>query len=290
MKLTNIMQNRMSVSFEVFPPKEDKPLEPVMNTLDRLSELSPDMISCTHGAGGTNKGRQSEILQYIVSLGTMAMANYTCISNRRSDVLELVREYSGFGVDTFLALRGDYPKGQHSTFGDFDYGCQLIEFIRRHFPETEIAGGCYPEKHLESPTLETEYQVMRAKQEAGADFFVSQLCHDLDNFFRFRDGVRSAGVDLPIVFGLMPVLSKTPTLNMALSNGCSIPRELAEIVGKYGESPEDFKKAGIAYTLRQISRLREEGVDGMHIFALNKYEDVTGIVLEAGLLTKKTDE
>ena len=131
---------------------------------------------------------------------------------------------------------------------------------------------------------------MRAKQEAGADFFVSQLCHDLDNFFRFRDGVRSAGVDLPIVFGLMPVLSKTPTLNMALSNGCSIPRELAEIIGKYGESPEDFKKAGIAYTLRQIKRLREEGVDGMHIFALNKYEDVTGIVLEAGLLTKKTDE
>lgn len=290
MKLTDIIPNRMSVSFEVFPPKEDKPLEPVLNTLDHLAKLSPDMISCTHGAGGTNKGRQSEILQYIASLGTIPMANYTCIANRRSDVLELVSEYRDFGVGTFLALRGDYPKGQHSTLGDFDYGCQLISFIRQNFPELEIAGGCYPEKHLESPSLETEYQVMLAKQEAGADFLVSQLCHDLDNFFRFRDGARSAGVKLPIVFGLMPVLSKTPTLNMALSNGCSIPRELAEIIGKYGENPEDFKQAGIAYTLLQIERLLKEGVEGMHVFALNKYEDVTRIVLEAGLLSKKTDE
>lgn len=280
----------MSVSFEVFPPKADKPLEPVMNTLDHLAELSPDMISCTHGAGGTNKGRQSEILQYIASLGTAPMANYTCIANRRDDVIRLVSEYKSFGVGTFLALRGDYPKGQSSTLGDFDRGCQLIEFIRRSFPDTEIGGACYPEKHLESPCIETEYAMMLAKQEAGADFLVTQLCHDLDNFFRFREGARAAGVTLPIVFGLMPVLSKTPTINMALSNGCSIPKELAEIIGKYGEAPEDFKKAGIAYTLRQIERLVREGVDGMHIFALNKYEDVTSIVLQAGLSSKKADE
>ena len=290
MKLTDIIKNRMSVSFEVFPPKSDKPLEPVMNTLDRLAQLSPDMISCTHGAGGTNKGRQSEILQYIVSLGIAPMSNYTCIANRKDDVLRLVSEYRDFGVGTFLALRGDYPKGQHSTLGDFDYGCQLIDFIRRSFPELEIAGACYPEKHLESADMETEYRIMLAKQEAGADFLVSQLCHDLDNFFRFRDSARSAGVKLPFVFGLMPVLSKNATLSMALSNGCSIPRELAEIIGKYGESPEDFRQAGIDYTLRQIERLLREGVEGMHIFALNKYEDVTRIVLESGLMKKKSDE
>ena len=288
MKLTDIIQDRMSVSFEVFPPKADQPLEPVMHTLDRLAALRPDMISCTHGAGGTNKGRQSEILQYIVSLGIPPMANYTCIANRREDVLRLVEEYRDLGVGTFLALRGDYPPGQHSTLGDFDYGCQLIGFLRQHFPALEIAGACYPEKHLESPDMETEYRVMLAKQEAGADLLVSQLCHDLDNFFRFRDGARRSGVRMPLVFGLMPVLAKNPTLNMALSNGCSIPRELAEIIGKYGESPEDFRQAGIAYTLRQIERLRREGVDGLHIFALNKYEDVTRIVRQSGLLPGET--
>ena len=285
MKLTEIMNERMSISFEVFPPKEDKPLEPLMGTLDRHMGFRPDMISCTHGAGGTNKGRQSEILQYIASLGTLPMSNYTCIANRKSDVLELVREYLDFGVKIFLGLRGDYPKGQHSTLGDFDYGCQLIGFIRENFPALELAGGCYPEKHLESPDMETEYRVMLAKQDAGADFLVSQLCHDLDNFFRFRDGARKNGVSLPVVFGLMPVLGKDSTLRMALSNGCSIPKELAEIIGKYGESAEDFKKAGKEYTLRQITRLRAEGVDGLHIFALNKYDDVAEIVLASGLRT-----
>ena len=283
MKLTEILNKRMSVSFEVFPPKSDKPLEPLMSTLDRLNALGPDMISCTHGAGGTNKGRQSEILQYIASLGTTAMANYTCIANKKSDILELVEEYKGLGVGTFLALRGDYPKGQHSTLGDFDYGYQLIGFMRESFPELEIAGACYPEKHLESPNMETEYSVMLAKQDAGADFFVSQLCHDLDNYFRFRDRARARGVTVPMVFGLMPVLAKEATLKMALSNGCSVPKELAELIGKYGEEPDSFKKAGKELTLRCIDRLRREGVDGMHIFALNKYDDVADIVLASGL-------
>lgn len=283
MKLTETIKTNMSVSFEVFPPKSDKPLEPLMSTLDKLNAFKPDMISCTHGAGGTNKGRQSEILQYIASLGTIAMANYTCIANTKSDIIALVNEYKGLGVGTFLALRGDYPKGQHSTLGDFDYGYQLIGFMRENFPELEIAGACYPEKHLESPDMETEYNVMLAKQEAGADFLVSQLCHDLDNFFRFRDRARERGVSLPIVFGLMPVLAKEATLKMALSNGCSIPKELAELIGKYGDDPDGFRSAGKDFTLRCIDRLRREGVDGMHIFALNKYDDVADIVLASGL-------
>lgn len=283
MKLCDIMKDRMPVSFEVFPPKNDKPLEPLTETLSKLMGFKPDMISCTHGAGGTNKGRQSEILQYIASLGTIPMANYTCIGNRREDILALVNEYMGYGVGTFLALRGDYPAGQRSTNGDFEYGCELIAFMRESFPSLEIAGACYPEKHLDSADMATEYKVMLAKQDAGADFLVSQLCHDLDNFFRFRDEARAEGLMLPIVFGLMPVLSGDATIRMALSNGCSIPKELAELIGRFGEDPVGFKAAGKDYTLRQIERLRREGIDGMHIFALNKYDDVADIVLRSGL-------
>ncbi len=282
MKVTDIVKDRLSVSFEVFPPKEDKPVEPLMHTLDQLNELQPDFISCTYGAGGTNKGRQSEILEYIAAHGK-AMSNYTCISAAKQDVLDLLREYTGFGVEIFLALRGDYPKGWTSTHGDFAHGNDLISFIRSNYPNLEIAGACYPEKHLESPDMESEIRYMIAKQEAGADFLVSQLCHDLDNYFFFADRARKSGLQIPFIHGLMPVLGKDATLRMALSNGCSIPKELAEIIGKFGEDPEDFKKAGKEFTVKQIERLLREGVQGLHIFALNKYDDVAEIVRSAGL-------
>lgn len=283
MKAADIMKQRMAVSFEVFPPKTDRPVEPLMATLDELMGLSPDFISCTYGAFGTNKGRQSEILEFIVQRGMHAMSNYTCIGATGESVKELVGEYAGFGVETFLALRGDYPKGQTTTGGDFKYGCELIEFIRKNFPDIEIAGACYPEKHLDSPSMEKEIEYLMSKQAAGADFVVSQLCHDLDNYFRYEDMARKAGFTLPIHFGLMPVLSKDATLRMALTNGCSIPKELAEIIGKYGDDADGFKKAGKEYTVRQAERLISHGVQGLHIFALNRYDDVADIVHAAGI-------
>ncbi len=284
MKISDIMKERMSFSFEVFPPKADKPTGPLLSVLDRLSAFRPDFISCTYGAGGSNKGRQSEILDYIGNqVKTIPLAHYTCIGNSRQDVLELVSEYKKMGVSSFLALRGDFPKGWEGTGGDFDYGCQLIAFIRENFPEVEVAGGCYPEKHLRAASMQQELEILRLKQEAGADFAMAQLCHDLDNFFRYRDAARARGITLPIDFGLMPVLAKDATIRMALSNGCSIPKELAEVIGRYGDDPDEFKKAGKEFTLRQIERLVREGVEGLHIYTLNKYEDVAELVEAAGL-------
>lgn len=283
-KICDIMKERTAVSFEVFPPKNDRPLEPLMATLDKLMAFSPDFISCTYGAGGTNKGRQSEILEYIVRCGSHAMSNYTCIGASRESVRELVREYTGFGVGSFLALRGDFPKGQAGTNGDFDHANELIAFLRTSFPALEIACACYPEKHLTAPSMASDLEMLLRKQDAGADLAVSQLCYDLDNYFRFEDSARAAGLTIPIDFGLMPVLSKDAAIRMALSNGCSIPKELAEIIGKYGEEPDDFRKAGKEYTVKQIERLLSHGVAGLHIFALNKYADVADIVTEAGLL------
>jgi len=277
MKITETMKDRLTVSFETFPPKDDRPLEPIMAVIDKLMGFSPDFISCTYGAGGTNKGQQSEILRYIAKQDTRAMANYTCIGNSRQKSLDIVKEYTDFGVDIFLALRGDFPAGQTETGGDFRYGCELISFIRENYPSLDICGGCYPEKHLNAVSMDMETDIMLAKQDAGADFLISQLCHDLDNYRRYLERARKAGVILPVVFGLMPVLAKNPTLNMALSNGCSIPRELAEIIGKYGDDPEDFKKAGKEYTVKQIERIVKEDIAGIHIFALNKYDDVADI-------------
>lgn len=283
MKISEAMKSHLSVSFEVFPPKDDKPIEPLKNTLDKFMVFNPDAISCTYGAGGTNKGKQREILQYICSLGTQAISNYTCIGNTRGDVLGLVRDYMGFGIETFLALRGDYPKGQRETGGDFKYGCELIAFLRERFPALELICGCYPEKHLDAVDMGMEMDVLKAKEDAGADLMISQLCHDLDNLFRYIELARINGIQIPICFGFMPVLSRDATLNMALSNGCSIPKELAEIIGKYGEKPDDFRKAGIEFSIKQLNRVLEFGVDGVHIFALNKFDHVAEIVRASDL-------
>lgn len=277
MKVTDIMKERLTVSFETFPPKDDRPLEPIMDVIDKLMGFKPDFISCTYGAGGTNKGQQSDIVRHIEDAGTRALAHHTCIDASREEISATVEEYMGFGVEMFLALRGDFPVGRNSTGGDFDYGCQLISFLREKYPDLTIGGGGYPEKHLNTLCIEQEADFMLAKQEAGADFITTQLCHDIDNYCRYIERARKAGFTLPIVFGIMPVLSVKPTLRMALSNGCSIPRELAELMGKYGESPEDFKKAGKEFTVKQIERIVKEDIAGVHLFTLNKFDDVADI-------------
>lgn len=284
MRVSEIMKKRMSFSFEVFPPKMEQPIEPLLETLDKLCGFRPDFISCTYGAGGTNKGRHSEILKYLADRGqTIPLAHFTCIGNTRQDILDLVNEYVGFGVDHFLALRGDYPPGQTGTGGDFAHGDELVRFLRENFPDLEIAAGCYPEKHLNSIDMDMEIAVLRLKQDAGADFLMTQLCHDVDNYCRFVEKARAAGITIPIDFGLMPVLAKDPTIRMAVSNGCSIPKELAEIIGKYGDNPDDFKKAGKEFTVKQIYRFISAGIDGLHIFALNKYDDVADILDMSGI-------
>lgn len=285
MTITSKIKERMTVSFEVFPPKEDKPVEPLFAILDKLMTLNPDFISCTYGAGGTNKGRQSEILEYIADHDVKALSNFTCIRTMKQDVFDIVSEYGDFNVNSFLALRGDYPKGEHckSTEGAFNYGSELIEFMKMSFPFIEVAGGGYPEKHLDSACFEDEAKYMLIKQRAGVDFIITQLCHDLDNYFRYEDMVRKAGFEKPIVFGFMPVLSKDGIINMTLVNGCSIPKELAEIIGKYGDNPEEFKKAGKEFSVKQIEKLVAHGVQGIHVFALNKYDDVAEIVRAAGI-------
>lgn len=284
MKISEIMAKRMSFSFEVFPPKLEQPMEPLLEVIDKLSGFKPDFISCTYGAGGSNKGRSSEICAAVAKAGkTIPVAHFTCIGNTARDVKDLVTQYMSLGVTHFLALRGDFPEGWTGTGGDFAHGDELVAYIRELYPDLCIAAGCYPEKHLAAGTLEEDIALLRCKQDAGADFLMTQLCHDVDNYCRFVEKARRAGVTLPIDLGLMPVLSKDPTIRMAVSNGCSIPRELAEIIGKYGENPEDFKKAGKEYTVKQIYRYMAAGIDGLHIFALNKYDDVADILRMSGI-------
>lgn len=282
------MDNRMTLSFEVFPPKMEQPVEPLLETLEHLYKFNPDFVSCTYGAGGTNAGRNLEIVTAIQNSGkAIPVTHYTCIGNTKEIISEELRNYLAAGVDHILALRGDYPPGATQTGGDFDFANELVAFIKENFPEFTIAVAGSPEKHVQAPSLEKDIAHLRMKQDAGGDFIMTQLCHDVDNYIEWVDRIRSAGVYLPIDVGVMPVLAKDPTIRMALMNGSSIPKDLAEIIGRYGDNPEDFKKAGIDYTVNQIYQYMNAGIDGLHIYALNKWEDVTEILKQAGFALAK---
>lgn len=282
-RISDILKEKMTFSFEVFPPKKDKPIEPLLETLDKLYMYEPDFISCTFGAGGTNVGRNMEVLNSIVESGHNAMAHYTCIGQSEQDVKDTVGKFEDMGIENMLALRGDFPKGWTGTKGDFAHADRLMRFIKKNFPDMTLSGACYVEGHIQARSLDADIAHLRSKQDNGAEFFTTQLNYDIEAYKRFMDRIRKAGITIPVIVGVMPVLYKDGVIRMTLSNGCSIPSELSKLIGKYGDKPEDFKKAGKEYTVNMIYQYMTEGIDGLHLYSLNKYKDLAEIIEEAGI-------
>ena len=284
MKIIETLRERMSFSFEVFPPKTDQGMVNLKAAMQHYYEYKPDFISCTYGSGGSNAGRNAEVCELLKADGaTEVMTHFTCIGNTKEDIISKMRHYRSIGIENILAMRGDLPKGWQGTQGDFSNDDGLINFINRKFPEFCIAAACYPEKHILAPSFSADIAHLRTKQDNGAEFLLSQLCHDVNAFTTFVDRIRRAGINLPVILGIMPVLDKDAIIRMTLSNGCSIPAELAAIIGRYGDNADDFKKAGIEYTIKQIFRFISAGIVGLHIYTLNKYEDVEKIITSSGI-------
>jgi methylenetetrahydrofolate reductase (NADPH) len=287
MKVTDVLNSRMSFSFEVFPPKTDAGMEKLREALTHYYAFKPDFISCTYGAGGSNAGRNVEICQEIKKDGLAeVLTHFTCIGNSREKIDGELEHYLSFGVENILAMRGDLPAGWQGTNGDFDHADGLIRYIRGKFPDFCVAAACYPEKHVLAPSFEADIAYLRGKQDSGAEFLMSQLCHDVEAFETFMYRIREAGITLPVVLGIMPALNKDAIIRMTLSNGCSIPADLAAVIGKYGDSPDDFTKAGTEYTISQIHRYVAAGIGGLHIYTLNKWEEVEAIMIGSGIREK----
>ena len=305
MKITEIMQKRMAFSFELFPPKTEKGERDLLSgggVLDRLCGMRPDYISCTYGAGGTNVGKQLPVLDAVRGRGVEPVAHFTCVGNTRSGMRQQLQDYLDHGINSILALRGDLPYGWTGTGGDLHHASGLVRFVRAEFGgRFTIAVAGSPEGHIACRSLEADIAFLRQKQDEGADYIMTQLCWDMDQFRRWLDAIRRAGITLPVDVGIMPVLDAPSTINMALSrNGCAIPRELARLISKHwifpnpfapGESAETiaakkaaFREAGIEYTVRLIDEYRICGIDGIHLYALNKYDDVARLARESGMI------
>jgi methylenetetrahydrofolate reductase (NADPH) len=282
-KISDILKKRSTFSFEVYPPKKETPLEPLLEVMAMLYRFAPDFISCTYGAGGSNKGRSIEICRAVKESGHEIMTHFTCIGNTREDIKNYIREYTALGIENILVVRGDLPEGWKNTQGDFAHANDLLAFLSREFPGLCMAAAGYPEKHLMAGSFDEDIAHLRSKQDNGAQLIMTQLCHDVSAYERYRERVRRAGIKLPVIVGFMPVLYKDSTIRMALSNGCSIPGELAALIGRYEKDPEGFRKAGKEYSVRQIHRYLAAGIDGLHIYTLNKCEDVCEIVTVSGV-------
>ena len=303
MKLSEAMREKMLLSFEVFPPKTQKGMENLPGTIDHLMKYKPEYISCTYGAGGGNVGANREVCQMIKKAGTTPVTHFTVIKNTKEGIKEQLRQYLEEGVDHMLALRGDIPLGETTTCGDFNYATDLVKFVRNEFGDKfEIAVAGSPEGHIACRSLDADIAVLRQKQDNGADYIMTQLCWDMEQFKYWLDAIDKAGVTMPVDVGIMPILDQAATINMALSrNGCVMPRELSRLISKYWIFPNpfdkepfddaleqkkaDFKKAGIEYTIRQIDEYRALGINGIHLYALNKWKDVTEIINASGMRT-----
>ena len=303
MKLSDAMREKMLLSFELFPPKTDKGMENLPGTIEHLCKYKPEYISCTYGAGGTNVGKNMDVCKMIKDAGTIPVTHFTCIGNTAEGIKDQLQNYLDNGVDHMLALRGDLPFGWTGTGGDFAYATDLVAYVRKEFGDKiEIAVAGSPEGHISCRSLEADIAVLKQKQDNGADYIMTQLCWDMEQFKYWLDAIRCAGITMPVDVGIMPILDQAATINMALSrNACVMPRELCEIISRNWIFPnpfvkdpfdadvegkkERFREAGIEYTINQIDEYRACGINGIHLYALNKWKDVSEIIDRSGLCT-----
>ncbi|MBO7530824.1 MAG: methylenetetrahydrofolate reductase [NAD(P)H] [Lachnospiraceae bacterium] len=270
MKLTEIYNNKDRVlSFEIFPPKAAEELENIDETLEILCDLKPDYISVTFGAGGSsNNNKTIAICRKIrEKYHTEAVAHLTCLCYDEKEIDEFCRELQDNGIENILALRGDANPNAPAK-GVFAHASDLITYIR---PKTDfcIAGACYPENHPDSPDRIAEMAALRKKVEAGAEVLLSQLFFDNEDFFRFVEDARIAGIDVPITPGIMPCLSARTINRMVTTCGARLPERFKRILDKYGEKKEALFDAGLYYAISQIIDLIATGSDGVHIYTMN---------------------
>ena len=279
--IKDLFSQKQTLSFEVFPPKKDDEFTNAQNVLHQLSELQPDFISVTYGAGGSRSKRTVELASFIQnSLHIPAVAHMTCVGSSKEDILTVTDDMKQAGLSHVLALRGDRPTWMDDAQFEnraFAHASDLTRFLKEH-TDLEVAGACYPEKHFEAESLDSDIAYLKEKQEAGAAFFITQLFFENDSFYRFLEKKNHAGITLPVCAGIMPITSAKQLGTTVTLSGSSVPKELADIIATYGENPEDMRKAGIDYAIRQILDLKQHGADGIHIYSMNKPKTTRTIV------------
>lgn len=258
-------------SFEVFPPKKESGIETIYETLGQLTDLNPDFISVTYGAGGSGVANATtvDLCSHIKhELGMETIAHLSCLYNTKESVDKIIAELKEKDVYNILALRGD-ENPNFEIKKDFKYASELTEYITKNYPEFHVSGACYPEVHQEAENMIEDIRNLKKKVDAGAKHLISQLFLDNSAFYNFYEKARIAGIEVPIEAGIMPVTNKKQIERMASMCGASIPAKLSKLLQRFGDNPIAMRDAGISYAVDQIIDLAANGVDGIHIYTMN---------------------
>jgi len=285
-KIKDILQQKRTVSCEFFPPREEDGIPGVFRAIDRVRGYNPDFISVTYGAGGSTRDFTERItMQVKQETDLEVMAHLTCVAQTRDEVHGVLERLDEAGVENVIALRGDPPRGQESFVpadGGFSHATELIDHIRSNF-DFGLAAACYPEGHTESPDLDFDISYAREKVDRGADFLITQLFYDNRYFFEFMDRAQKAGIDVPVIPGVLPILNTAQIRRFTSLCGATIPPELDSKLEHYAEDDDAVRELGVEYASRQVEELWEYGVSGIHFYVLNRSYSVSRILANLNL-------
>lgn len=280
MKIRDILsQEQPTLSFEVFPPKTEDNYESVKKAAVEIGSLKPAFMSVTYGAGGGTSRYTADIAATIEEqCGVTALAHLTCVSSSREQVQQVLADLKAKKIENVLALRGDIPAGGR-TATDYMYASQLIREIKEA-GDFCIGAACYPEGHVESANKTADIGYLKEKVEAGCDFVTTQMFFDNNILYNYLYRIREKGITVPVVAGIMPVTNANQIKRICQMSGTYLPARFKAIVDRFGSSPAAMKQAGIAYATEQIIDLIANGVNGIHVYSMNK-PDVAGRIKES---------
>lgn len=275
------------VSFEFFPPKDGDGVESLYRAVEALRPCRPSFVSVTYGAGGSTRDRTIELVTRIHrELGLVPMAHLTCVGSTREQTKEILKRLYGEGIQNLLALRGDPPKGEATytpTEGGFRFARELVACIRDTGLDFCVGAACYPEGHVETPDLDADLRHLQLKVQAGVDFLITQLFFDNQDYHAFVRRCRSAGIDVPVLPGLMPITNVAQVQRFTQMCGARIPHELRRRLQIVQQDAAAVVATGVQWTVEQGRQLLRDGAPGLHFYTLNKSSATLAVHAALGL-------
>lgn len=279
MKITDIFSSdKITLSFEVFPPKTEANYESVEKAAFGVAGLMPSYMSVTYGAGGSTRENTVKIAGDIQDkFGVTTIAHLTCVGASRDDIRNALDDMKAAGIENVLALRGDRPADcERDPFIDFHHASDLVHEIKE-YDDFCVGGACYPEGHPDSQSRFDDVANLRKKVDAGCEFLTTQMFFDNSIFYNFLYRVRENGIDVPVIPGIMPITRAKQVENAVRLSGCNVPERFKALVDKFGDNPAAMQQAGIIYATDQIIDLIANGVKHIHVYSMNKPEVAAGI-------------
>ena len=271
MRIDKILSDdKLHISFEVFPQRYGQPIEPILNTVEEISKLYPAFCSVTYGANGGASENTVKVASHIKNvLNTPTLAHLTCVGSSKDDLDEKLVQLKENNIQNILALRGDIiDKEKFANKEDLLYASELIEYIKQNY-DFCVGAACYPEVHPESKNQNEDINYLKLKQDMGADFITTQMFFDNSIFYNFMYKLRSAGVTIPVVAGIMPVTNVNQLKKIKELSNANIPSKFLSIADKFQDDKDSMKQAGIIYACNQIIDLISNGVNNIHIYTMN---------------------